>query len=143
MKHILYVHTETFRPSSSTDDDVQQQELLFTDDGMLEAALAQLQDGSVDEARLGGFVPNDDAQGHLFRILKPLAKLAVEGIASREVGQELSTDLQIQGFFNILAAKGDGDERFVACQKPQIEIGACAALPVYASKRRWIAVCSF
>ena len=51
---------------------------------MLEAALAQLQDGSIDEARLVGFLPNDDAQGHIFRILRPLAKLAVEGTEAVE-----------------------------------------------------------
>lgn len=139
MKQILYVHTEAF-PASAAGDDAQQQSLLFTDEGMLEAALAQLQDGSIDEARLVGFLPNDDAQGHIFRILRPLAKLAVEGIASREAGQELSTDLQIQGFFNILAAKGDGDERFVVCQKPEMELGASAALPAAAAaqKKGWV-----
>jgi len=137
MKTTLFVHTEGFQAFPNVSE--LQHIHLFTDEGMLEAFLSQIVDASVDEARLVGFAPNDDAQGHVFRVLKPLAKLVVEGIASREAGQELSTDLQIQGFFNILAAKGDG-ERFVTCQKPDIKIGAAAALPgaaASAGKKVW------
>ena len=98
-----------------------------TENDMLEA-LAQCVDLSVDEIRLVGFCPNDDIQAHLFRLLKPKSKLAIVAIADRALGQVLATDLKIQGFVDIMAAKDIATgERFVVCAKPDWGIGAAVA----------------
>lgn len=125
---ILTVFIDIASVTAATEG-VFQQNIQYQDASSLEAALAVIPEESVDEARIIGVVPSDDAQGHLFRVLKSFSKVTFEGISSREEGQDLSTDLQIQGFINILAAKDEG-ERFVVCQKPQVQIGSFAAIPL-------------
>ena len=104
-----------------------QHSLLFTTEESLISALNALKDESVDSAHLVGIIPNDNILISLFRVLKILAKMTVEGITTREAGQEVSTDMKIQGFSNVVAAS-DGGERFVVCQKPAMEVGASAPL---------------
>ena len=92
--------------------------------------MASIPTSSYDEARVIGMVPSEEIQIELFRILKPSSKLAVQGgLADRAVGQAVATDLKIQGFVDIMAAKDiETGERFVVAQKPNWEIGSVAQL---------------
>lgn len=91
-----------------------------------------LADSSFDEGKVFGFVPSDELQEQLFRILKPNSKLAVQGgLVDRAAGQALANDLKIQGFVDVMAAKDtDSGERFVVAKKPSWEIGSAAPLKV-------------
>ena len=102
--------------------------ILFQDDDNLIQTLQMLKEDSVDESRIVGILPNEEVLSGLFRVSKSWAKVSVENISSREGGQEVSVDMKIQGFSNVLAAS-DGDERFVVCQKPDLQVGIAAALP--------------
>jgi len=129
MKHILLLSNNNAAELPNTDDDFQTFTLSSsTTQADLDAALLKLSESSFDEARVNGFLPNDDIQANIYRVLKPKGKLAIEGFSEvREVGQILVNDLRIQGFIDIIAAK-DGNERFVICIKPDWEIGAAATL---------------
>lgn len=121
-------NNEQLRPAVSGE---LQTNLLFSDDASLLNALERVKDETVDEARVVGFIPTDSVIGELFRVMNTWSKLTIEGIATREAGQEVSTDLKIQGFSNVLAASDNG-ERFVVCQKPDLQVGVSAALPAAA-----------
>mmetsp|Transcript_25725 Transcript_25725/g.24584 ORF Transcript_25725/g.24584 Transcript_25725/m.24584 type:complete len:265 (+) Transcript_25725:125-919(+) len=85
------------------------------------------------EIKVEGSVPSEDLQAELFRLLKPKGKLSITGGSlDREAGQELSLDLKIQGFKNILAATdmGKTGERFVVCEKPSWELGTSSGIQI-------------
>lgn len=91
--------------------------------------LCALPDSSVDEARVVETIPNDDFLEHIFRSLKPSSKLVIENIATRELGNSLSTDLKIQGFCEIMCAKDTtSGDRFVVAVKPSLSVGATATI---------------
>lgn len=92
---------------------------------------SNLEKESFDEAKTAGFTPDEDTLAALFSLLKPKAKLLVEGIPDRETGQAVSVDLKIQGFLDIMAAKDPSSgERFIVCQKPSWETGASAPVKI-------------
>jgi hypothetical protein len=96
------------------------------------AKLSALPDSSITEIRTENITPNDDLQAEFFRILKPKAKIAINGgMSDRQAGQALSVDLKIQGFTDIMAAKDPGTgERFIVAQKPDWNIGTMAAVVI-------------
>ena len=128
-RKVLHIHSEDKPIVRSDEADVNH--ILSNDQNILNTELSALGNDIYEEARIVGIIPNDDIQGNIFRVLKPLGKLVVEDIHDRLVGQELSTDLQIQGFSDILVAKDDG-ERFLVCQKPHIELGSTASIKMRA-----------
>lgn len=82
--------------------------------------LTGLPNDSFDEITVYQLIPDDSYAAELFRVLKPGAKLLVDGIEDRESGQNLSLDLKIQGFVDIMAAKEPGTtHRFLVAQKPK------------------------
>jgi anamorsin len=92
--------------------------------------LSKLSPNQFNEVKFSGLVPDETILGQVLNVLKPLGKFAVEGLKTREIGQALALDLKIQGFLDIMVAKGDNDERFVVCQKPDWEIGAVAKVEI-------------
>lgn len=74
----------------------------------VDTTLMSLKDSSIDEIKIkDGYIPNETIQLLLFNILKPSAKMVIEGLSTREIGQSLTIDLKIQGFVDIMAAKGN------------------------------------
>jgi anamorsin len=127
MTTILIVYTSKSKLKAALPGELHQS-ILFSDESSLSSALDRMKGILLDEARFVDVIPSDDTISFVFDALKPWAKLIIQNIESREVGQEISTDLKIQGFSNVLAASDEG-ERFVVCQKPDIEIGNSATLP--------------
>lgn len=83
--------------------------------------LAAVPSQSVDKIVVFEVIPDDTCAAELFRVLKPLGKVMVDGISTREVGQSLTLDLKIQGFTDIMAAKDpETDRRFLVAQKAAI-----------------------
>ena len=99
------------------------------------SSLISVSDASIDEVKSIGFLPNDDIQGQIFRLLKAKAKMSIEGcLPDRESGQSLAVDLKIQGFVDIMAAKDPASgERFIVCQKPDWDVGASANVSIPAA----------
>ena len=93
------------------------------------AEMSLLTPGSFDEAYI--FVlPDDYTMTTVLSVLKPSGKMLVETcIPTREAGQTLCTDLQLQGFMDTMIAKDPttGD-RFLTCSKPSWETGEVAAI---------------
>lgn len=91
--------------------------------------MSLLTPGSFDEAYVF-IVPDDFTMTTVLSVLKPSGKMLIETcIPTREAGQALSTDLQLQGFMDIMVAKDPvtGD-RFLTCSKPSWETGEVAAI---------------
>lgn len=107
-----------------------------------QAALAALSEASIAEIRTENIIPGEDVQAEMFRILKPKAKLVINGgMPDRKAGQALSVDLKIQGFINIMAANDPGTgERFIVAQKPDWDIGAMASVTIPVPDRTTTAV---
>eukprot|EP01040_Poterioochromonas_malhamensis_P013265 gene13266-14569_t len=86
-------------------------------------------DNSYDKILIVEVIPDDNLQALLFKKLKSKGKLMIDGISDRAAGQSLATDLKIQGFLDIMAAKDPASgRRFIVCQRPEWEIGAAAKL---------------
>ena len=65
-----------------------------------------LPDNTFDEVKISGFAPNDDILEQIFRTLKPNAKLSVDkAFGDRAAGQAYVSNLSLQGFVKIMAAK--------------------------------------
>jgi hypothetical protein len=105
---------------------------LFIASPDLASSLAAIPDNSMSEARSVGFLPDDETQAQVFRVLQQRAKFSIdEAVTSREGGQALSVDLKIQGFTNTMSAKDPSTgERFVVCQKPEYEIGSKVSVSI-------------
>jgi anamorsin len=91
--------------------------------------MSLLSPGSFDEAYVF-VVPDDFTMTTVLSVLKPSGKMLIETcIPTREAGQELCGDLQLQGFVDTMSAKDPvtGD-RFVTCSKPSWETGDVAAI---------------
>ena len=93
---------------------------ISTESASFRHELDSLEANTYDEVRISdGYMPDDYVLEKVLSALRPLGKLLIRGIVSREVGQNLSVDLKIQGFLDIMVAKDPvtGD-RFAVCQKP-------------------------
>ena len=92
--------------------------------------LGDVADSDIDQTRTVGVEIDDDLQAEVFRVLKPLGKVVFDQISTRELGQDLATDLKIQGFCDISVAK-DETGRFVYAQKPaDLVIGSSASVSI-------------
>jgi anamorsin len=110
-------------------------EYLISTTESLAGSLGQKQSSSYSDIHIIEIVPDETAQAELFRLLKPSAKLMVDGIIDRDVGQAISVDLKIQGFMDIMAAKDpETGRRFVVAQKPSWESGASAPVSIPETK---------
>jgi hypothetical protein len=102
--------------------------------------LKKITPSSLDEVYVF-VIPSDDVMSTILNILKPNGKMLIEScIPSREDGQVLCTDLQLQGFVDTMIAKDpDSGERFVTCSKPNWETGEVASIkiPQKASPTAW------
>lgn len=91
-------------------------------------------DNSFEKVLIVEVIPDDSLQSLLFKKLKSKGKLMIDGIVDRAAGQVLATDLKIQGFLDIMAAKDPSTgRRFIVCERPQWEIGAAAKLNLKSS----------
>jgi hypothetical protein len=111
------------------------------DESDFENKISNLKEASYDEAKILGFVPSDDIQEFLFRVVKPNGKLLIEGgINDRDEGQALSVDLKIQGFVDLMAAKDADGSRFILCQRPSYDIDTQAKIETnvnISSESKW------
>lgn len=99
----------------------------------VENVLSRFQDNSFDKLYVVETTLSENVQEQLYRVVKPNGKFMVDGINSREEGQQLSVDLKIVGFLDIMAAKDPSSgRRFIVAQKPNWETGAIAKLPATA-----------
>lgn len=101
------------------------------------AEMSLLVPSSFDEAYVF-LVPDDFTTTTVLSALKPGGKMLIETcIPTREAGQDLSSELQLQGFMDIMVAKDPvtGD-RFLTCSKPNWGTGETAAIkaPIKESK---------
>ena len=106
-------------------------EYFYTSEGSFAEKLATFGENSYDEVFSIEVIPDEDAQAKLYRLLKSSGKLMIDGIVDRESGQALSTDLKIQGFMDIMAAKDPATgRRFIVCQRPKWETGDVAKVSI-------------
>ena len=86
---------------------------------------------SFDEAYVF-VVPDEDTMASLLDVLKPNGKLMIETcIPTREEGQALCSDLQLQGFVDTMIAKDPvSGDRFLTCSKPSWEMGESATINI-------------
>ena len=86
----------------------------------------------VDEIRcVGGYIPDDTMLGDVFTVLKSGGKMLIEGVASREQGQELALDLKITGFIQTMVATDPAkNDRFIISEKPKQTLDASNVAPV-------------
>lgn len=120
----LYASESTAKVSQDADKD-------YTHTVVTEQKLNSLPLNSFNEVKYVGGIPDEDVQGKILTLLRPLGKLVVTNVADREAGQALAVDLKIQGFLDIMAAKDPASgERFVVCQKPGFDVGATAAVKI-------------
>jgi hypothetical protein len=100
----------------------------------LEERLKKETDNTYDKVLFVEIVPDDTIQGIVFRLLKSMGKLMIDGIVDREAGQTLAVDLKIQGFLDIMAAKDPSSgRRFLVCQRPEWALGTTAKLNLTSS----------
>eukprot|EP01039_Chlorochromonas_danica_P002714 gene2714-2964_t len=120
---VLYLAlNEDSLPKEREGDDV----LVIGSEEEVEKRVEALDKAIFDEAK-AYFLPSETLQGHLFSVIKPKGKLLVEGVPNREVGQELSLNLKIQGFVDVMAAKDPvSGSRFVVSQRPDLQVGSTA-----------------
>jgi hypothetical protein len=105
------------------------------DADQIEGKLKIESENSYDKIIFVEVIPNDSVQGIAFRLLKSKGKLMIDGIVDREAGQALSTDLKIQGFLDIMAAKDPATgRRFLVCQRPEWTLGSTAKLNLVTTK---------
>jgi hypothetical protein len=92
--------------------------------------LSKLESNSFEEVRVLWEIPSDNTQYEIYRILKPKGKLLIDKcIKDRSAGQELSSELEIAGFMDLMAAKDPvTNDRFVVCEKPKWESGDVGVL---------------
>jgi len=103
---------------------------LIASDIDLERELSKFTENSFNKLYVVEVTVPESVHDQLYNVLKPNGKLMIDGITSREEGQQLSVDLQIVGFLDIMAAKDPGSgRRFLVAQKPNWETGAVAQLP--------------
>lgn len=86
-------------------------------------------------------LPDDYTMTTVLSVLKPNGKMLIETcIPTREAGQELCSELQLQGFMDTMVAKDPvtGD-RFVTCSKPSWGTGEAVAikLPKKSTAAAW------
>jgi hypothetical protein len=97
------------------------QSIVFCDHSSLNSALEKVPSSSLDEVKVAGFSLDSDSQGHIYRVLKDGAKVAILGISTREEGIELTSDMKMMGFGGIMVAKDESTSalsRFLVAQKP-------------------------
>ena len=71
---------------------------ISTESANFRQELDSLEANTYDEVRISdGYMPDDYVLEKVLSALRPLGKLLIRGIVSREVGQNLSVDLKIQG----------------------------------------------
>eukprot|EP01040_Poterioochromonas_malhamensis_P024217 gene24217-29910_t len=83
-------------------------EVLYADDAAFLTKLGGLTASSYEKVLVYDVLPDDSHLSEIFRVLKPLGKIMVDGLVSREVGQTLALDMKILGFIDIMAAKDPG-----------------------------------
>ncbi len=94
-----------------------------------EKSIHDFSGSSFDEIKINGIIPDDDIIAKALDLLKPNAKMVIDLIPSREVGQNLASSVKIYGFVDVMAAKDPvTGVRFLVCQKPNWEVGAAASL---------------
>lgn len=123
------------KPNSEVADPanlVAEKDYLIPSDGKtFTELLSAYSENTYDEIFTIDLMPDEDAQGFLYRMLKSSGKLMVDGIVDREAGQVLATDLKIQGFMDIMAAKDPATgRRFIVCQRPKWENGDVAKVNI-------------
>lgn len=129
-KRILVVkaNSEVADPSNLK---VSPEYLISASDNTLVEKLQGYGENVFDEIFMVDVIPDEDSQAVLYGMLKSSGKLMIEGIADRDAGQVLSTDLKIQGFMDIMAAKDPGTgSRFIVCQRPKWETGNVAKVNI-------------
>mmetsp|Transcript_6352 Transcript_6352/g.4796 ORF Transcript_6352/g.4796 Transcript_6352/m.4796 type:complete len:257 (+) Transcript_6352:63-833(+) len=103
---------------------------IYADDAAFALKLSEIVSSTFDKVLVYDFAPDDSCLSEIQRILKPLAKVMIDGIPSREAGQALSLDLKILGFIDIMAAKDPGTERrFIVAQKASVGEVAKVVIP--------------
>lgn len=133
MRLLIKSSTSSTIPSGAEDAET----LITHQDQDLSVSLMSLQSGVYTNIYVVEIIPDEAAQTELYRLLKPSAKLMIDGISDRDIGQSLSVDLKIQGFLDIMAAKDPStSRRFVVCQKPSWESGATAKVNII-EKKAW------
>lgn len=87
--------------------------------------LKNIPDASIKSANISGFIPDSDCLEELFRVLETSGKCQFEQcLPSRESGQDLSLDLKIVGFIDVMSIKDPSTgERMVVCNKPVYNLG--------------------
>lgn len=110
----------------------------YRDNASLNSALEKVSNASFDEARLSGFIPDIDSQGQLYRVMKDGAKVVIVGISSREAGVELTNDMKMMGFGEVMVAKDDDQtSRFLVAKKPDWGNSSKASLKVSGGEKKW------
>lgn len=109
-------------------------DVLYADDAAFLTKLGGLAASSFDKVLVYDVLPDDSHLSEIYRVLKPLGKIMVDGLVSREIGQTLALDMKILGFIDIMAAKDPGTERrFAVAQKSAIGDVAKVTIPVSSS----------
>lgn len=109
-------------------------EVLYAEDAAFLTKLGGLTASSYDKVLVYDVLPDDSHLAEIFRVLKPLGKIMVDGLVSREIGQTLALDMKILGFIDIMAAKDPGTERrFAVAQKSAIGEVAKVTIPASSS----------
>lgn len=87
-------------------------------------------DGCINEATVSGFIPESDCLDELFRVMSSAGKLKIEScLPTRESGQDLTLDLKIAGFVDVMSIKDPSSgERMVVCNKPTYDLGEKQAI---------------
>ena len=94
--------------------------LIEIEHAMLNSELEKMPSAVFEEVKISGFDLDIDGQSQLYRIVKPGSKVVIVGISSREAGVELTNDLKMMGFGDVLVAKEDDSQssRFLVAKKP-------------------------
>jgi hypothetical protein len=109
-------------------------EFLYSDDAAFLKKLEGLPVSAYDKVLMYDVLPDDSYLSEVHRVLKPLGKVMVDGLASREIGQTVTLDLKILGFIDIMAAKDPSTERrFVVAQKSSVGEIAKVSIPATSS----------
>lgn len=124
----LHIAKSTHNIPGTTESDVI---VAFLDSSLVSTALGNFKDESFSIVKVIDHLPSEDVISHIFRILKPTGKVSYDGkgLYTRESAQNLSEELKINGFVDIIVAKDtESNERFITCQKPSWRLGSSVTL---------------
>ena len=126
MKTLKIFNNELVNNAVSNTDEI----IVSYKDSNFSDIITSMPNSCVEEINVFQLYPTDAISAQLFRILKPKSKISFHYcIQDREKGQELSTDLKIQGFEDIMVAKDTStQDRFLVCQKPEFDFNATVPL---------------